>query len=374
MYKQKKLCRSRLIYLGQSPKPDWHPNAFIQYNKLDPQVPERLQQLPNAEPLHVDLLFAPHLRSVLTFSLAADDVAAGAEEVRVLLLVPARVLVEVEVVTGRVDVLRLVGRVVELVAAVEGAAEESTGAALDAAGVEDEPEPGHLPNRGLHPVPQWSALVPHHPYCEQHSPSANPAQVKPLAAPQDPSLETTRLLGAEVGADADEDVRVPVDAAADPEEGAPKRWMYGVRLSSHIQFPRHSTNLKKQRQSCRTCQTQPGSQFHSGRPCYRSIRIGSSTRLGRNLCCRCQSRHSCHHHLRFLPRQVKPDVPPQVLSVETAVGVAADPLDVALPVPDDVAVDPGAEKEDEDATRPVAALRYQFASGSPRHSPRVTSL
>ena len=261
-----------------------------------------------------------------------------------MLLVPARVLVEVEVVTGRVDVLRLVGRAVELVAAVEGAAEESTGAALDAAGVEDEPEPGHLPNRGLHPVPQWSALVPHHPYCEQHSPSANPAQVKPLAAPQDPSLETTRPLGA------------------------------GVRLSSHIQFPRHSTNLKKQRQSCRTCQTQPGSQFHSGRPCYRSIRIGSSTRLGRNLCCRCQSRHSCHHHLRFLPRQVKPDVPPQVLSVETAVGVAADPLDVALPVPDDVAVDPGAEKEDEDATRPVAALRYQFASGSPRHSPRVTSL
>ena len=70
---------------------------------------------------------------MLTFSLAADDVAAGAEEVRVLLLVPARVLVEVEVVTGRVDVLRLVGRVVELVAAVEGAAEESTGAALDAA-------------------------------------------------------------------------------------------------------------------------------------------------------------------------------------------------------------------------------------------------
>jgi len=271
---------------------------------------------------------------VLTFSLAADDVAAGAEEVRVLLLVPARVLVEVEVVTGRVDVLRLVGRVVELVAAVEGAAEESTGAALDAAGVEDEPEPGHLPNRGLHPVPQWSALVPHHPYCEQHSPSANPAQVKPLAAPQDPSLETTRPLGAEVGADADEDVRVPVDAAADPEEGAPEE--------AEAELP-HLPNPA----------WQPVPQWPSVLPQYPYWE---------------------QHSPWAKPRQVKPDVPPQVLSVETAVGVAADPLDVALPVPDDVAVDPGAEKEDEDATRPVAALRYQFASGSPRHSPRVTSL
>jgi hypothetical protein len=26
-----------------------------------------------------------------------------------------------------------------------------------------------LPARGLHPVPQWSVEVPHHPYWEQHS-------------------------------------------------------------------------------------------------------------------------------------------------------------------------------------------------------------
>jgi hypothetical protein len=35
----------------------------------------------------------------------------------------------------------------------------------------------HLPKRGLQPVPQWPVVCPHHPYCEQHSPSAKPVQV-----------------------------------------------------------------------------------------------------------------------------------------------------------------------------------------------------
>lgn len=67
------------------------------------------------------------------------------------------------------------------------------------------------------------------------------------------------------------------------------------------------------------------------------------------------------------------DVAPQVLSWETAVGVAVDPLEVALRVAD-VDVATGGVKTDEDATRPVEASRYQLASGSPRHSPNVTSL
>ena len=119
----------------------------MQYNKLDPQIPDRLQQFPNAEPLQVDFRSAPHLRSVLTLSFAGEEVAAGADEVRVL-VVEARMLVLVLVVTGRVDVVRL--RAVDDVAIVVGAALDAGGAALG----DDEPDPGHLPNSGLQPAPQ----------------------------------------------------------------------------------------------------------------------------------------------------------------------------------------------------------------------------
>jgi hypothetical protein len=34
----------------------------------------------------------------------------------------------------------------------------------------------HLPYKGLQPVPQWPAELPHQPYWEQHSPSAKPIQ------------------------------------------------------------------------------------------------------------------------------------------------------------------------------------------------------
>jgi len=119
----------------------------MQDSRLFPQMPAGLQQLPQAEPLHVCWLRAPHMRFLLTLRPAAEEVAAGADEVRVLVAV-ARVLVLVLVVTGRVDVATVVGAAVEG-AAVEAAALEDTGAADDA------PEdPAQFPNRGLQPVPQ----------------------------------------------------------------------------------------------------------------------------------------------------------------------------------------------------------------------------
>lgn len=108
----------------------------MQDSRLFPQMPAGLQQLPQAEPLHVCWLRAPHMRFLLTLRPAAEEVAAGAVEVRVL------------VVTGRVDVATVVGAAVEG-AAVEAAALEDAGAADDA------PEdPAQFPNRGLQPVPQ----------------------------------------------------------------------------------------------------------------------------------------------------------------------------------------------------------------------------
>jgi len=113
----------------------------MQDSRLFPQIPAGLQQLPQAEPLHVCWLRAPHMRFLLTLRPAAEEVAAGADEVRVLVVV-ARVLVLV--VTGRVDVATVVG------AAVEGAAVE--GAALEGAG---EPEElAQFPKSALQPVPQ----------------------------------------------------------------------------------------------------------------------------------------------------------------------------------------------------------------------------
>jgi len=115
----------------------------MQDSRLFPQTPAGLQQLPQAEPLHVCWVRAPHKRFLLTLRPAAEEVAAGAVEVRVLVVV-ARVLVLVLVTTGRVDVDTVVG------AAVEGAAVE--GAALEGAGEPE--EPAQFPKSGLQPVPQ----------------------------------------------------------------------------------------------------------------------------------------------------------------------------------------------------------------------------
>jgi len=67
-----------------------------------------------------------------------------------------------------------------------------------------------------------------------------------------------------------------------------------------------------------------------------------------------------------LPKQVNLVVPPQVASVETALV----PVEVAA---EEVAVDALVELEAVVAAAPPA-VRYQFAAGSPRHSPTVTPL
>lgn len=56
-----------------------------------------------------------------------------------------------------------------------------------------------LPKRGLHPVPQWSVVVPHHPYWLQQFPKVEPMQIWLLPwGPQEPSVETVPV-GVEVG-------------------------------------------------------------------------------------------------------------------------------------------------------------------------------
>jgi len=66
----------------------------------------------------------------------------------------------------------------------------------------------------------------------------------------------------------------------------------------------------------------------------------------------------CSPNQEVVPRQVKPDVPPQVASVETPVGVAAGAAELTLP--DDVGPATGGVKTDVVATRPEEASRYQF--------------
>jgi hypothetical protein len=76
-----------------------------------------------------------------------------------------------------------------------------------------------------------------------------------------------------------------------------------------------------------------------------------------------------------LLRHVKPRVAPQEPSRDAPVGVATAPLEVALPELAGKVVDAhaAAVKTDEVSTLAEAA-RYQLASGSPKHSPRVTIL
>jgi hypothetical protein len=49
----------------------------------------------------------------------------------------------------------------------------------------------HFPNAGKHPLPQWSTVVPHHPYWEQHS-------LVPQTAPlnKDPQRLSVRTVAA----------------------------------------------------------------------------------------------------------------------------------------------------------------------------------
>jgi hypothetical protein len=84
----------------------------------------------------------------------AEDVAAGADDVRVLVAVVRVDVVRVDVVPGRVDVVMLP---VELVEAPVELVAGALGIGIDA-------EEAHFPRRGLQPVPQWSALEPHQPY------------------------------------------------------------------------------------------------------------------------------------------------------------------------------------------------------------------
>jgi hypothetical protein len=94
------------------------------------------------------MLVAPHLRSVLILRPAGDDVAAAAEEVRVLVVEEEEARVLVLVVRGRVEV-----EVAMLLRADE--VDTVLGAALTREDDDEEaPEPGHFPNNGLHPVPQ----------------------------------------------------------------------------------------------------------------------------------------------------------------------------------------------------------------------------
>jgi hypothetical protein len=50
--------------------------------------------------------------------------------------------------------------------------------------------PPHTPNPPWHPSPQWSLVLPHHPFLEQQFPKPDPAHVKPSWPPQLPSFET----------------------------------------------------------------------------------------------------------------------------------------------------------------------------------------
>ena len=77
----------------------------------------------------------------------------------------------------------------------------------------------------------------------------------------------------------------------------------------------------------------------------------------------------------LLPKHVRPLSLPQEPSIVVPVGVAIAALGTELLLLGAVGVgsDFGATKTDEVATLRVAG-RYQFSFGSPKHSPKVTSL
>jgi hypothetical protein len=54
---------------------------------------------------------------------------------------------------------------------------------------EDNAEFGQFPNNGLHPEPQWTEVFPQNPYSLQHSPSTYPIHVYRSSPPQAPSGE-----------------------------------------------------------------------------------------------------------------------------------------------------------------------------------------
>lgn len=142
---------SRLQIYQHWPKPFWHPAQ--QYRRLEPHLPAAEQHwLPGQVLLPLNL---PHLPLVLTL-LAADVLAGGAAEVG------------------------------EGVGRTEVATVDCAGAGAEEAAGEDVP---HLPKSGLQEAPQWSAVLPHQPYWEQHSPSDQPRQLEPEVPPQEPSVE-----------------------------------------------------------------------------------------------------------------------------------------------------------------------------------------
>lgn len=71
--------------------------------------------------------------------------------------------------------------------------------------------------------------------------------------------------------------------------------------------------------------------------------------------------------------QVYPVLPPHEESGETAVGVTTGALEVALTPVEAVGAQAGALKA-ETLAGLEDGVRYQFASGSPKHSPMVTPL
>jgi hypothetical protein len=73
------------------------------------------------------------------------------------------------------------------------------GAAEVAAGLTVAP-PEHVPKAELQEAPQWSAVLPHHPYWLQQFPKVEPEQVKPVVPPHVPSVETF-LVPVAVGAE-----------------------------------------------------------------------------------------------------------------------------------------------------------------------------
>jgi hypothetical protein len=66
-----------------------------------------------------------------------------------------------------------------------GVAASATGLTLEAAAL-----PEHVPKAELQDAPQWSVVLPHHPYWLQQFPKVDPEQVKPVVPPHEPSVET----------------------------------------------------------------------------------------------------------------------------------------------------------------------------------------
>jgi hypothetical protein len=177
-----------------------------------------------------------------------------------------------------------------------------------------------IPNKALQPVLQWSTVEPHQPYCEQQFPNEDPLQMNLEVPPQVPSFETTPV-GVETGP-----VEVATVGVAATEEDAA---VMMLELPSPAQLPKgvwHPT-------------------------------LQWSTVFPHHPYCE-------QHWPSGNPIQVKPEVPPQDPSWETAVGEVIGAVAV---------VEVGIAEDRADEVRLPEELLYQLASGSPMHSPMVTA-